>query len=351
MLKLYTEINDLNTIKRKYLVDLLKPLLPEKNFDKYDIKNVELILVTDKDEADYFVLPFSWNFYIDKNNYSGAMALIKKAVKYNKKILIWVTGDYYYSLPKDSHIIGLYLSPYLSKQDMSIISLPSIIKDPLHKLELGQINLRELKGVPSIGFCGQADTNKFITLLKIFKLASQNIGYHTNLFKWYSGPIIPPTYLRKIALDILDKRNDIHTQFIRRNRYQGGVAKNSKAFQKLRKEFYNNINSTDYTLCIRGTGNFSTRFYEALALGRIPIFVNTDCILPFSGIIDWKKHVVWIEQREISEIITKILDFHNGLTQDSFISLQIKNRKLWEEYFSFSGFIKNLTSHLIKRID
>ena len=29
MLKLYTEINDLNTIKRKYLVDFLKPLLPE----------------------------------------------------------------------------------------------------------------------------------------------------------------------------------------------------------------------------------------------------------------------------------------------------------------------------------
>ena len=29
MLKLYTEINDLNTIERTYLVDLLKPLLPE----------------------------------------------------------------------------------------------------------------------------------------------------------------------------------------------------------------------------------------------------------------------------------------------------------------------------------
>ena len=59
------------------------------------------------------------------------MALIKKAVKYNKKILIWVTGDYYYSLPKYSHIIGLYTSPYLSKQDISIISLPSVIILPI----------------------------------------------------------------------------------------------------------------------------------------------------------------------------------------------------------------------------
>ena len=124
-----------------------------------------------------------------------------------------------------------------------------------------------------------------------------------------------------------------------------------KSFQRVRKEFYKNIENTDYTLCIRGTGNFSARFYETLALGRIPIFINTDCMLPFNDVIDWKKHVIWIEQREISEIATKIRNFHNGLTQDSFISLQIKNRKLWEEYFSFPGFIKNLTSHLIKRID
>ena len=74
-------------------------------------------------------------------------------------------------------------------------------------------------------------------------------------------------------------------------------------------------------------------------------------MLPFNDVIDWKKHVVWIEQIEISDIVTKILDFHIGLTQDSFVSLQIKNWKLWEEYFSFLGFINNLTSHLIKRID
>ena len=70
MLKLYTEINDLNTIKRKYLVDLLKPLLPEKNFDKYGIKNVELILVTDKDEATVlgtFTLGAGQVEYVDKN--------------------------------------------------------------------------------------------------------------------------------------------------------------------------------------------------------------------------------------------------------------------------------------------
>ena len=61
--------------------------------------------------------------------------------------------------------------------------------------------------------------------------------------------------------------------------------------------------------------------------------------------------IVYCYEQVFSDIATKILDFHNGLTQDSFASLQIKNRKLWEEYFSFSGFINNLTSHLIRRIN
>ena len=120
---------------------------------------------------------------------------------------------------------------------------------------------------------------------------------------------------------------------------------------QLRKEFYNNIDNTDYTLCVRGTGNFSARFYETLALGRIPIFINTDCILPFDDIIDWKKHVIWIEQNEIADINSIILEFHNSLNLDSFTCIQNNNRQIWEEYFSFPGFIQKLTSYLKKEFN
>ena len=33
--------------------------------------------------------------------------------------------------------------------------------------------------------------------------------------------------------------------------------------------------ASPYILCVRGAGNYSARFYEALALGRIPVLVNT----------------------------------------------------------------------------
>ena len=82
-----------------------------------------------------------------------------------------------------------------------------------------------------------------------------------------------------------------------------------------------------------------------------PIFVNTDCILPFDDIIEWKKHVIWIEKNEILDINSIILEFHNGLTQDLFTNLQNENRQIWEHYFSFAGFIQELISYLKKELE
>ena len=184
------------------------------------------------------------------------------------------------------------------------------------------------------------------------RLSWQKFKYNLHYSKYYPGPLIPPTYLRKKILDILDKTDTVSTEFIRRDQYQGGsINKNGAYMDLLRQEFYKNIDNTDYTLCIRGTGNFSARFYETLALGRIPIFINTDCILPFNDVIDWEKHVIWIERYEIPYIDEKIIDFHNGKTRDSFKQLQNENRQLWEEYFNFASFYDKLVAYLNKEIN
>ena len=96
-------------------------------------------------------------------------------------------------------------------------------------------------------------------------------------------------------------------------------------------EYYNNIRESDYVLCLRGGGNYSRRLYETLLMGRIPIFINTDCILPLIDQIDWKKHVVWIEWKERDRIVEIVSQFHNNLSDDAFQDLQLSNRKLWLE--------------------
>lgn len=336
---------------RTFLVDLLKPIIPEVNLIKYQLTIPPVELIQNYSESECILLPFSWNYYVKTNTVYVARELIDLARVANKKILIWVIGDYYYKIPKFDNIIGCYTSPYQSMQKVKTIPLPVIIRDPLSFFVLDTINLREFNKVPSIGFCGQADPNLIISSIKMTKLILQNMRYFLNSSQFYPGPVIPPTYLRNKIMNILDRSDYLHTEFLRRGQYQGGESKNNDTFQKLRKEFFQNIDNTDYTLCIRGTGNFSTRFYETLALGRIPVFVNTDCILPFEKEINWKKNVVWVEENELSEIGNKVSDFHNSFDKDTFQNLQLKNRLLWENYFSYPGFIRKLILDLNKKLN
>jgi len=352
LIKIFTEISHYDSSKRNFLSDILRPFLPIERLKEFGIENGIIKLVKNIEDSDLCLLPLSWNYYLKTNTTFLAKKMIKKAQENGRKILIGVNGDYFIRIPNSEHIIGTYTSIYKSLNKSNYIPLPVIIRDPLQYINKDKIDIRKLNKIPSIGFCGQIDSNSMVSLLKLFKRVWQNILFYSQLSYSYTGPIIPPTFIRRKVLNIIEEKSDkIYSVFIRRSKYQGGMSKGDDSFESIRKEFYQNINYTDYTLCIRGTGNFSTRFYETLALGKIPIFINTDCILPFSDIINWKEHLVWIEYDEISQVGTKILEFHKSLTEKSFNQLQISNRRLWEEYFSFSGYFKQLISHIGKELN
>lgn len=92
---------------------------------------------------------------------------------------------------------------------------------------------------------------------------------------------------------------------------------------------------------MRGGGNFSVRFYETLAMGRIPILVNTDCLLPLANTIDWKKHCVWVEENDQQLIAQRVFDFHQQHNQTSLEDLMQTNRKLWEDNLRIGSFFKS----------
>ena len=107
--------------------------------------------------------------------------------------------------------------------------------------------------------------------------------------------------------------------------------------------------STPFTLCVRGNGNFSVRFYEALAIGRIPVLFDTDCILPLDEQIDWKKHCIIVKNKDLRKAVKSIELSINAMDEDKIIDLQMANRKLWIENLSFGGFYYSF-NRLIKKI-
>lgn len=86
-------------------------------------------------------------------------------------------------------------------------------------------------------------------------------------------------------------------------------------------------------------GNFSVRLYETLMMGRIPVFVNTDCLLPFEDKINWKNHVVWVEWKDKNKIAEILSDFHKNISIQDFEKMQLKNRRLWKETLSVNNML------------
>jgi len=108
------------------------------------------------------------------------------------------------------------------------------------------------------------------------------------------------------------------------------------------------MRNSDFALSIKGDGNFSLRFFEALSLGRIPLFVNTDCVLPLENIIDYKKFVVFVDHKDIKRIDVILSDFYKNLSDDDFVEMQKQAREAFEKYLRIDSFFKLIPDILKK---
>jgi len=312
----------------------------EKDFHFY---KTYFELTDDPNESDVAFLPMTLNYYINNNCMELVDSFADKMDKHNKKVLIWVDGDNDVNYTKSNCILLKY-SGFKSKNIKNEIIRPGDLKfDLLNKYFSGNIIIREKSLAPSVGFIGIAEYPIIKLILLIFKNVFLRFNYFLNKHIYVPGLIIPYLLKRKAILKSIINHAGINSNIIIRKRFASGIRDNN---QKARLEFLNNIINNDYTICMRGAGNYSIRFYETLCLGRIPIFMNTDCILPFEDKIDWKEHCIWIEETEKNNIGDKILEFHQNISNSDFIELQQKNRNLWKKYFSTKGFNSQMAIQL-----
>lgn len=302
------------------------------------------ILVNDPADADACILPKEWNYYLWHKKQSEAISLGKEAGRYGKKILIWFRGDLTPVMPVPNAIV-FQSAMYRSKKKAYQFAAPYFVGDPTLKYSEGKIVLRQKLDRPVIGFCGYAGVR--ISKIGYGMLASvhQNLSSLLGHSNYESSPIVPATVLRARALKHLSSSNRVRANFIIRDKYRAGIRKKQEGREVVASEFFDNIYHSDYTVCIRGYGNWSIRFYETLACGRIPIFIDTDCILPFESSIDWKKYCVWVERKELPYIAEKVADFHSQITANEFVDLQLSCRKVWKERLSIQGFMSHIAEH------
>lgn len=303
-------------------------------YQKYADIGTQFFEMTSIEDADLIVAPVAWEKSID--NRQLILDLAQKANP-NKPIVIFFWYPSEEDIPVPNSII-FRTSFYKSTQKPNEYAMPA-----WSDLQVGRESFepRTKTDIPTIGFCGFAYTYR----MQLYQAGKDIVRYikdgvtktrQKQLKRKYH--IFRGRILRKLASSKL-----IKTNFIIRNQFHGNVQGERKKIEQL--EYIDNIRNTDYGLCIRGMANVSFRLYEILYFGRIPVFINTDCVLPYDFIIDWKQYCVWIEEDEIDQIDKKIREFHDRLSPQEFIDLQKKCRQLWEDYLSPHGFFANFYRH------
>ncbi|MBP0904536.1 exostosin family protein [Mariniflexile gromovii] len=324
MLKLFTDQTFLTEAHRKSVFPLL--------FDLHYLKNKELsdyyVLSNHVSSCDVLVFPINYSQFIKFPK--AFKSLLQLAKKHNKPIWMYTGGDYgFTTYIKNSYTFRL--GGFDSKLDASTFIIPSFVNDPYQDmLHQGFSTLKKDKE-PTIGFVGHAKSG-------VFKYTKEVLSHFKFKFRRTMGfvladkqPFYPSSIKRAGYLHKLRLLKGLKTNFILRNHYRAGVQTEADK-QTSTQEFYNNIFNNAYTFCSRGVGNFSVRFYETLAVGRIPILLNTDCRLPLNDLIDWSKHIVVLDTKKKESFEQQILEFHNALNDLEFEKLQESNRTLWETH-------------------
>jgi hypothetical protein len=150
---------------------------------------------------------------------------------------------------------------------------------------------------------------------------------------------------RTEALVAVESDPRLQPNFVLREGFWAGALGDTQALMGARGTYVQNMLNSDYVLCVRGIGNFSYRLYETLSVGRIPVFVDTDCVLPLDFEIDWRDYCVWVDESEIRQIGERVLEFHESLRDGEFEDLQRVCRRLWESHISPQGFFASFHRH------
>ena len=333
-------------------------------YDKWIQKGKNLFEMTSLDDADITVFPSQW---ITKKNvkHFDFLKLFEKfheiSTSHKKRLVVFFQHDSDENITDYSGMLIFRTSLYESIRKPNEFAIPSWSADIIEEYANGQVLIRKKKVRPTVGFCGypgfppsQQTQNLKSHIKRILKNVyikiPNRLRYTRFLMKYNIGH-----FIRSKAIKILQKSKKIQNNFILRDKIWGGFGHyrlpNGTFNYELTKETYvqhaYNILESDYVLCCRGNGNNSIRMYETLCCGRIPVFINTDCVLPYKNEIDWKRYCIWVEQNELAFIEEMILDFHENISESDFVDLQKECREVYLKYISPYGFFTNFYKHFL----
>lgn len=289
-------------------------------------------ITEDPGDADFLLIPHNYSLVKDRMDYLKRYSDL--VAKHKKKILVFAYGDSTEQIDISNTIV-IRTSQYRSQKRKNEIIMPGYNEDLLAG---NMLQLRKKADKPVVGFCGWADFPsiksklKFFIKMLIFDLKEVYFGGQ------FYGAKRQGMWFRRKALSSLKKSFAVNCNFIVRKSYSGHKKTIIGNYDEVRDEYIRNIIDSDLTLAIRGDGNFSYRFYEALSLGRIPLLIDTDCPLPLEDIIKYDDFVLFVDYRDLKKIDEKIANFYANMGNDEYFQKQKMARETFVKYLRIDSF-------------
>lgn len=350
--RLYADRDHYQSDTRAELCSILRPFWKDRAFTDdqrrtiYGVTERDFVCVSELTQADLAVLPMSWNHYLGRGQTHRAHQFVESARVHGKPILAHTTGDCGITPPWPD-VFVTRPSGYRSHRRPRELGQPVFIRDPLNDVRGGHLIARSKGLRPVVGFCGMSHQDHTRALYDIGRTAIRNVLTAVKVRMEDPQSLTSPAWLRGKILRQLAADRRVDANFVIRSRYRAG-AKTHDAMEQAARAFVHNVLESDYTVCVRGGGNFSKRFYETLAMGRVPIFVDTDCLLPFHDDLDWNRYCVWIDAKYVNRVAESVVSDFEQLSEDMFEQRQHACRRLWEERLSFGGYHRAVVKQILQ---
>ncbi len=162
-----------------------------------------------------------------------------------------------------------------------------------------------------------------------------NIKYFTNFVGYYSSHPLRGK-LEKSLVGFLESGGGDPPIYLRFNdTFHPYLACEERG--KRRSEFLEAMGASLTTLCPRGTGFNSVRFFETMCMGRVPILISDGCELPLEGEIDWDSLILRIDEGDIDNIGPILKELSKKFDAHQLLRMGARNRLVWETYMQPSA--------------
>lgn len=302
------------------------------NFFEHEVTRVA------PEEARAIVLPNNF-LTITKETDRYIQKYIELGEKLHIPVFLFSVGDFTDHLTFDPRVYAFRFSVYGSTVAPRDIVMPTLTEDNAKE----GISIRTKLAKPLVSFCGMGG----------FPSWRGWAGYLVKVVLHTvrgSRPHIVGVYWRRLAMRACERSSLVDTHFIVRKSFSGNRKSIELDPKVARKEYLDSIINSDFVIAPKGDGNYSNRFVKALCMGRIPVLVDTDTVLPLKEVIDYTKISVTVPMNRVGDTAKYIREFYDSLTEEEWQARQALARETFEKYLRQDSFFTYFFTEVLPKL-